>query len=58
MDTHTKIIADKICIGLMLIAITALVILFFEVFPKDFFNEVGHSFASSLNNFNNGVASN
>ena len=54
MDT----LVDKISIGLMLIAITLLVVMFFEVFPKDFFNEVEHSFASSLNNFNNGVASN
>ncbi len=58
MDTYTKTVVDKISIGLMLIAITLLVVMFFEVFPKDFFNEVGHSFASSLNNFNNGVASN
>ncbi len=58
MDTYTKTVVDKISIGLMLIAITLLVVMFLEVFPKDFFNEVGHSFASSLNNFNNGVASN
>ncbi|WP_156036455.1 hypothetical protein [Sediminicola sp. YIK13] len=58
MDTHTKTVIDKISIGIMLIAITLLVVMFFEVFPKDFFNEVGHSFASSLNNFKNGVASN
>lgn len=58
MDAYTKIVADKICIGIMFIAIVMLVISFFEVFPKDFFDEVGHSFASSLNNFNNGVASN
>ena len=58
MDTYTKTVIDKISIGIMLIAITLMVVMFFEVFPKDFFNEVGHSFASSLNNFNNGVASN
>ena len=58
MDTRKNILVDKICVGIMLIAIAMLVISFFEVFPRDFFNEVGHSFASSLNNFNNGVASN
>ncbi|MFT5942828.1 MAG: hypothetical protein ACI9Q4_002094 [Sediminicola sp.] len=58
MGAKTKIITDKICIGLMLIAIGFLVFLFFDVFPKDFFHEVGHSFATTLNNFNNGVASN
>lgn len=58
MDTYTKTVIDKISIGIMLIAITLMVVMFFEVFPKNFFNEVGHSFASSLNNFNNGVASN
>ncbi|MEB8328324.1 hypothetical protein OO009_03075 [Flavobacteriaceae bacterium KMM 6897] len=58
MYTNTKIVVDKICISLMLIAIAMLVFMFFEVFPKDFFQEVGHSFASSLHNFSNGVASN
>ncbi len=42
----------------MLLAIVLLVMLSQQVFPGDFFHEVGHSFASSLNNFNNGVASN
>lgn len=58
MGPSTKIVADKICISLMLIAIVILGVLFIDVFPKDFFHQVGHSFASSLNNFNNGVATN
>lgn len=58
METYKRLLGDRILIGLMLLAIVLLVMLSQQVFPGDFFHEVSNSFASSLNNFNNGVASN